>query len=303
MKYNKIPISIENQIQKLKDRGLKFDNEKKSAHYLSNISYYRLRAYTFPFQDNENITDNQPFIVKDISFEKIIDLYVFDRKLRFLIFDAIEKIEISFRAQIINTFSITHGSHWQLDKSLFNNEDIFYKNIESLNTEIERSNETFINHYKTKYTNPLEPPCWMSLEVSSIGLISKMFRNIKKCKEKNAVTMYFGLTDFSILENWMQSFSILRNTCAHHGRIWNRRLLKIKIPNFHKYPFISKQTKADIYPNKLYATICCIEYFLKIISPQNTLKDKLKSLLNSCPMKQEKEMGFPDGWDKDPFWN
>jgi abortive infection bacteriophage resistance protein len=297
MKYNKQPISIKDQILKLKGRGLKFENEPKCEHYLANISYYRLRAYTYPFQDNSN--DDHPFNV-EISFEKIIELYVFDRRIRMLLFDAIEKIEIAFRAQIIYNFALTHGSHWQLERSLFKREDIFETNIESLNKEIERSNETFIDHYKNKYTNPSEPPCWMSLEVSSIGLLSKMFQNLKKCKEKNAITTYFGLPDFSILENWMQCFSVLRNICAHHGRIWNRRLISIKIPNFPKNPSIQNK---QIYPNKLYATLCCIEYILKIISPNNTLKNKIKEAMKNCPMKQEKEMGFPDGWEKDPFWN
>jgi len=77
MEYTKTSISIDEQIKKLKDRGLFFSDEKKAANYLSNISYYRLRAYTFPFQDNDNV--NHPFIRK-VSFEDIINLYVFDRR-------------------------------------------------------------------------------------------------------------------------------------------------------------------------------------------------------------------------------
>ncbi len=88
MNYNKPPIEISAQIAKLKGRGLRFDDETKAAHYLSNISYYRLRAYTYPFQDNTN--PHHPFI-KPIKFEEIIDLYVFDRRFRILVFDALEK--------------------------------------------------------------------------------------------------------------------------------------------------------------------------------------------------------------------
>ena len=89
MKYNKVPIKFTEQIELLKQRGLRFSNESSALRYLSNISYYRLRAYTYPFQDNSH--SHQPFIV-DVTFEEIIELYVFDRKLRLLIFDAIEKI-------------------------------------------------------------------------------------------------------------------------------------------------------------------------------------------------------------------
>jgi len=91
MNYNKPPIDITHQIALLKERGLTFEDEQKAAHYLSNISYYRLRAYTYPFQNNKS--PGHPF-TSVISFEKIIELYVFDRHLRLLIFDAMEKIEI-----------------------------------------------------------------------------------------------------------------------------------------------------------------------------------------------------------------
>ena len=52
--YEKSPISIKNQVQKLKSRGLVIDDEDSAEQYLSNISYYRLRAYTYPFQNNND---------------------------------------------------------------------------------------------------------------------------------------------------------------------------------------------------------------------------------------------------------
>ena len=107
MKYSKLPVPILEQIEMLKSRGLLFNDESKAAHYLSNISYYRLRAYTYPFQNNND--ENHPFITK-VSFEEIINLYVFDRHLRLLIFDRIEKIEIALRTQIIYNFSLAYGS-------------------------------------------------------------------------------------------------------------------------------------------------------------------------------------------------
>ena len=115
----------------------------------------------------------------------------------------------------------------------------FANHLDNLQKEVERSNETFINHYKLKYSNPTEPPCWMSLEVSSIGLLSKIFQNLKKGPEKNAITLHFGLKDVSILENWIHCFSTLRNICAHHGRVWNRRLTQIKFPKHPTNTFLN----------------------------------------------------------------
>ena len=235
MKYLKVPISISDQIEKLRERGLLFHDEQKAANYLSNISYYRLRAYTFPFQDNKN--PDHPF-VQQIFFEDIINLYVFDRRLRLLLFNALEKIEVALRTQIIYHYSLTYGAYWHTKPELFNNPLFFEEHLSLLQTEVDRSNETFIKHYKESYGDPEYPPSWMSLEVSSMGLLSKIFKNLKKEKCKDIITDNLGLKDVDILTNWMHCFSVLRNICAHHGRIWNRRLPSISLPRKTHFHFI-----------------------------------------------------------------
>lgn len=297
MQYKKGATTVAQQIEKLQSRGLSIANPEKAAHYLSNISYYRLRAYTYPFQNNE--LEYQPFI-KEISFEEIINLYVFDRQLRLLIFNAIEKIEISFRTQIIYQYSLVHGSHWHLKPELYNNSVYFAEQIASLQKEIDRSNETFIKHYKQKYTKPSSPPSWMSLEVSSMGLLSKLFKNLKKDTIKSSVANYYGLKDVDLFSNWMFCLSILRNTCAHHGRVWNRRLPEIAIPRKTLYPYVDNKT---FYTNKTYAILCNMMYILNIISPEHSFKANLVALMNNCPLAQEKEMGFPKNWNQEKFWN
>ena len=147
--------------------------------------------------------------------------------------------------------------------------------------------EVITDHYKNKYTNPTEPPSWMSLEVSSMGLLSKIFQNLKKSPEKLAVTSHFGLKDVSVIENWILCFSTLRNICAHHGRVWNRRLIQIKLPTHPTHIFLKNET---IYPNKLYATLSCIAYVLIRISPHSTFSAQLKDLMKTCPLAQIKEM-------------
>ncbi|MEI6640157.1 MAG: Abi family protein [Chlorobium sp.] len=297
MLYSKPAVSIPDQITKLKARGLAFGDEAFAVHCLSNISYYRLRAYTYPFQDNT--PPNHPFIVP-VTFEQIIELYVFDRKLRSMVFDAMEKIEIAIRTQIIHQWAMPHGSHWQLNETLFRDVNRFHSQIASLQTEISRSNETFIEHYKNTYTEPVDPPSWMSLEVSSFGLLSQMFRNLKKSPEKIAVVKHFGLNNIELLENWMLCFSHIRNTCAHHGRLWNRRLTAhITLPKNPSNPFIQNR---NIWPYKPYAALCCMQYILQSISPDTSFKDGLKTLMKSCPLKQEKEMGFSEDWRSESFW-
>ncbi len=296
MKYTKLPISIPDQIATLKERGLSFADEYKAAHYLSNISFYRLRAYTYPFQDNNN--PGHPFI-KPVSFEEIMGLYVFDRQLRLLLFNAIEKIEVAFRTQIIYHYAMKHGSHWHLNMLLYNNGSLFADHISSLQKEINRSKETFIDHYRNKYTDPKEPPAWMSLEVTSMGLLSKIFSNLKDDTCKDAITRHFGLKDVDTLENWMRCFSLIRNICAHHSRVWNRRMTQLKIPKKTINIFLENKT---VLRYKVYAYISCMQYILNIISPEHNFKKSLISLMQNCPLLQEKEMGFPNNWQQEQFW-
>jgi abortive infection bacteriophage resistance protein len=296
MKYTKSPLTIPEQILRLKERGMKFDNEPQAGHYLSNISYYRLRAYTYPFQDNAN--DNHQFI-KPVTFEQIIDLYVFDRQLRLLLFNAIEKIEVALRTQIIYQYSLLYGSHWHHIPGLFNNVMYFAEHTIALQREVNRSTEAFIKHYRNIYTDPAEPACWMSMEVSSMGLLSKIYANLKKDGTKDDIALHFGLKNVDVLGNWMYCLSILRNICAHHGRVWNRRLPQITMPRKTIYPFLQNST---IYPNKLYAYIANITYLLNIISPGHGFKNNLLQLMGRCPLLQEKEMGFPTDWKNEPLW-
>lgn len=102
MNYSKKPLSIEEQIIKLEKRGLIISDKTIAAQYLQNISYYRLRAFTFPFQNNQDIEADHLFLRDDIDFNDIVDLYVFDRRLRNLVFNELEKIEVAVRTQLSN---------------------------------------------------------------------------------------------------------------------------------------------------------------------------------------------------------
>lgn len=297
MNYTKPPLSIQQQIQKLKDRGLTFGDENRAAHYLSNISYYRLRAYTYPFQDN---TDPEHPFNTEISFEEIINLYVFDRRLRILIFNGLEKIEIALRTKIIYEYSNAFGSHWFEDEDMYWNMNQFDSDMVTLDVEIERSKETFIEHYLETYSNPPNPPAWMSLEVASFGLLSKLFRNLKNSPIKTKVAREFGLTTSAILSSWMYAITGIRNIVAHHGRLWNRRfIITPTIPNHTLNPFLNN---IDIYRNKIYAILSCMNYILRNISPGNSFVTDLKGLLETSHLIDLHEMGFPANWEEEEIW-
>ena len=302
IEYHKAPLSLDEQVARLKERGLVFDNEDEAKAYLFNISYYRLRAYTYPFQDNTDGSEHL-FIRKGIHFKDIIDLYCFDRRLRSLIFNAIEKIEVSVRTKIIQVYAeSTNDSHWYLDETLyrFPIDDLLH-HIES---DVNRSNEDFIKHYREKYEEPPMPPSWMALEVVSFATLSRLFQALKSDYRKRAITEQFGLRKVDILENWLHAISNLRNCCAHHSRVWNRRfMVSVTLPYNTSHPFIDRNSISEIRTNKLFAVLSCIAYILDIISPGSDFKKHIKELLKSdCKLLNLRDMGFPNNWKALPLW-
>ena len=300
--YTKKPLTIAEQIARLKQRGLIFDDESEATSYLFNISYYRLRAYTYPFQENGEDCDHN-FTRKDIHFEDIIALYCFDRRLRSLIFNAIEKIEVAVRTKVVQVYAESTGnSHWYDDESLyrFGYDDL----MEHIEADVNRSNEDFIKHYNSKYNDPPMPPSWMALEVVSFTTLSRLFQSLKLDNRKEDITEQFGLKKVAILENWLHAISNLRNCCAHHSRVWNRRfMVSVTLPYNTLYLFMDRSTIGQIRTNKLFAVLSCITYILDIISPGSDFKKHIKELLKSdCHLLELKDMGFPKYWQSLPVW-
>lgn len=298
MNYNKPSLSIPEQLTLLKRRGLEIDNRQIAEHYLQHISFYRLKAYTYPFQDSKT----HQFIVP-ITFSEIIELYIFDRELRLLLMDAIERIEIAVRTQIISEFCMNHGLRWYTQESMFSKKDLFRKDYQSLKSDLKRSTETFIKRYQLKYTISSMPPAWMAFEVVSLSLLSKYYKNLKSNKAKKNVATHFGLGKPVVLESWLHSIYSIRNVVAHHGRLWNR-----VIGNQPMNPKVTHNTwlnNTDVPKNKLYFSLCCIQYLLKTVNPTNSFSKRLEDLLLKYfkIVNIHDGMGFPINWENEPLWS
>lgn len=324
--YTKSPLSIPDQIDKLEKRGMVFkDTAEKTlaAEFLMHNSYYRVSVYTFSFQ-NRKVT-NHPFY-SGTTFEDLFNLYNFDSELRLLLMKAISKIEIAFRTQIVNEYSLKHSSHWHLNPTLFKNPKIVRKEIKNgektciyvdyysnfLNNQfkgIDRSREEFILHYYKKYNSPVVPPSWMCLETLSFGDLSFLYTNLdEKMGPKINIAKHFGLNTTHLMSKWIHCMHIIRNICAHHGRLWSKAIpVDVLNPNDIAHnimnPFINIIQQNPRNRSRLYSSLCCIQYMLDIIEKNNTFRDELMLLMAKLPASRRGEMGFVKNWEKEPFWN
>jgi len=294
--YSKSPLTVTDQIELLKTRGLIIPDEKRAVGYLQNIGYYRLSGYMYPFLKDKK----QHQYIENTTFDCVLNLYRFDRELRQFLFASIEKIEIAIRAQISNNFSVDSSSpFWYTMPKYFSDTTAHNNFLGNISVYINRSNDIFIKHFFNTYTDPY-PPIWVFLEILSMGQLSILYSITAKSKVKNAVSDYFGIK-IPVLENWLHALVYVRNICAHHARLWNKELsIQIKFPKKANYVWL---TSGGITNRKIYEVLAIIAYFLDTIIPQNTFRKKLEVLLFKYPNVDISAMGFPKDWKKDPFWN
>jgi abortive infection bacteriophage resistance protein len=285
--YSKPALSYNEQLERLKSRGLIVMNEAKASHY-------RLSGYWYPL-----LADKKNHIFKaDATFEKGFDLYKFDREFRLLILRELEKIEVAVRSRLIYILSHENDPFWFLNKSLFKNEYSHSKSIKSLTKEYERCDEEFISAYKIKYSPDL-PPSWMILEISSFGTLSILFSNLKPGRTKRNISKSFGLND-KVFSSWLHSIVYLRNVCAHHSRLWNKVMsIQPTEPRSTQFQWVENKT---IDNNKSYFALCMILYLMQNINPKNSLSRRFKELLLKYPNIDTQAMGFPSDWESEPLW-
>lgn len=300
MGYKKKALTIAEHIALLKERGLIIEDDAFAAHSLQNISYYRLAGYWWPMQEDKELH----LFKKDSKFTDVIHLYNFDRELRLLLFDVIEKIEISLRTKLIYHLSHEFDPWWFQNTELFIDTQALIKTLYTIQEEVERSKDTFIKEHKKKYKDDSRfPPAWKTLELSSFGSLSKLYGNLKpSVKTKNLIADELGAVNHTFLPSWLQSFTQIRNYCAHHSRLWNRNLPGApKLLTNPPYNWIEDVPKQHEF-QKLYIHMCLMKYILNIVQPENYFTSKLSTLLEKYPSVDPNALGMKLNWRNEPLW-
>lgn len=287
--------------------GRRFSNDSLS-HKLRGRHALFTRPYYIPDEANH-------LFLADTTFDNVLTLYVFDRKLRLLLLDAIERLEVVLRAQLTNTLAEHYGPHGYLDPTVFDTRYNHSWLLDKLAKAIqERNPETFINHYKEKYTSaPSYPPVWMVMELLSFKEVSTLFSNLRHEKDTKRIEQHFGWK-FQLLKSWFRSLSDLRNLCAHHMRIWNREFgsrpeMPKKYPDWWPSVPAAISTGSQLNPDqklnprgRLYMQAVVIESLLKVVNPSSSWSERFIRLLDQHPHISRPHMGFSADWERELFW-
>ena len=297
---NRIPFtkhfeSSENLVDLLESRGLQIYDRNKAIQYLDNIGYYRLSAYMYPLL---KMPKTAHLYKEGATFKQVMMLYRFDKKLRLLMFNEIEKIEISIRCAVMQIpAEIIGNPFWLTDASNFLDVSKFNETMRTISNEYCKSKEEFILHYKRTYLEAY-PPSWILGELLTIGNVNAIYRNIKQNRIRKRIAKRFGLS-IKVFESWLTVIAVTRNACGHHARVWNKRnAIQPVIPNNPCGAWITLPTD----PMRSYFDICIIKYFLDKISPNNDMLDKMNKLFATFTEIDKAALGFPVGWENEPLW-
>ncbi|MDB5744446.1 MAG: UDP-N-acetylmuramoylalanyl-D-glutamate--2,6-diaminopimelate ligase [Polaromonas sp.] len=308
MSYVKPWTSHAAQLEQLEARGLQVSDRGRALEYLRRIGYYRLSGYWFAFRERSGVCclleafasakakpREQTLVLETFkltaTFQNAVDLYVFDKQLRLLVLDALERIEVALRVDISHTLgqldpfaylkaSWFHDEFSQtLDKQsgLTRHHEWLSKHAQLIG----RSKEEFVTHNKTKYGLPLA--IWVACEVWDFGTMSTLYGGMREL-EQDAIAAKYGLRNGRVFATWLRSLNYLRNVCAHHSRLWNRNIVdQPKLPTAAEMPWVVPFEQNAHARARCYLLLCMVRHLLQVINPTSSLPQRMRTHLKTFP--------------------
>lgn len=319
MAYDRPWKSFEEQLELLRSRGLQVSDEQAALRCLERIGYYRLSAYWYPFRVFRHVQDpgthalttvRTDEFVRDTHFSDAYELYLFDKKLRLLVLDAMERIEIALRVDAAYELGRsgafahlgTEALHAVASKTNRRTGRTRYEEWRSrFDSLLDRSKEDFVEHYRERHGADL--PIWVAVEVMDFGSVSQLFSMMKVSALRNIADKY-GVPDTRVLLGWLRSLNYLRNLAAHHSRLWNRNVIDQPVlcgPSELEWcdAFIGQPSLVA----KPFLLLAIARHMLRALFPETRWAARVAEHLNHFPRQQSSrklsltDMGAPDGWE------
>ncbi len=324
--YEKPWSSYAKQLQILQQRGMQVSDTAKALEYLERIGYYRLSGYWHDMRMWQHDAAGKRVVLDQFKpgtqFQDVVALYVFDKRLRLLALDALERIEIALRVDLSyrlgekGRFAYQDAANFNVTftqkkkRSGFTAHEDWLKKHDRL---IQRSSEQFIEHNRKKYGLPLA--IWVACEVWDFGCMSLLFSGLQE-PEQNEIAKSYGLPadSGSVLGSWLRSLNYLRNVCAHHSRLWNRNVVdQPKLPKQGTVAALDAFHGSAFLVSRPFVLLCICQHLMQQINPNSTWSQRVHTLLHDFPQLSHvgltlRGMGMQEQWlqgsteAKAPYW-
>lgn len=315
---NQDPARIKAIIEEWKSAGLQIntdDDHLKAAHYLARIGEQRLLAYTQPFREGYGTTGR---FKPRIGFQQIHGLYKFDRWLRLLMLDGLERVEISLKSDLQHELISKYGDDWPLKASFVIDcsRDVQpggQARVASMMSSIKGN----ICRDRTKKERKLDQDEVVRRRLSrnpTIAFSAITFGNISKLIEhvpeeiRSSIAARYQLSGDE-LKGLLDPLTTIRNISAHHEQLWNIYLLNktITLPAQYQEVLRGYRPNPD-YQKKIYGACLAVYYIVRQIARNTKWHERLDVTLElgsraTRPLNLSRLMAFPSEWREVSLWN
>lgn len=313
--------TLDEQIRILGERGMELD-EATAQQWLRSVGYYRLSGYWYPYRRLKG-GDRLDSFESGTCFNDVVKLYEFDRKMRSLLFDALERVEVLLRSTLCE-FIVKNGP-LAYRESMYYDDSFDHRGwLSKVKKRIDRAkrrNQAIV-HYKEVHSGVY--PFWVVTEVLDFTDVSKLYSGLRP-GDQEKVAQSLGIdVNISKLKperrkkygerhpfaSWCEQLTVVRNTCAHHSRLWNRSFIPASTSELKDINGLESLPDVQGQSESLYGVVIMLAFLLRTASPGSSWIGKVRCLVEesympltgSCRRSLE-EMGFPKEWDKESVWN
>lgn len=322
--YSKPYLTLDQQVALLVSRGMSISDTEKAKTCLARIGYYRLSAYWHPFRKSTTAPDPATgkaitLILDDFKeetdFATVLDLYVYDKNIRLLVMDALERIEIAVRTHIALLLGqkdtkahrnpkLLHGNFARRPKNAGNSNTRHQEWLRRQDNKFLDSRDEFVKHFKSKYAGE-NLPIWMDVELWDFGSLSHFFGGLN-VKDQDYIASLYNVSDGQVFKTWIHCLNDIRNICAHHSRLWNKPLVNQpiwpKTGALREFDHIAQDGDSQ---RRLYAALAIMTWLIRYINPTSTWRDRLVAKIDLLPTSKHislQSAGFPVSWKNEALW-
>lgn len=258
--YPKRATDYNTQINLLRSRGITIKDEEKAKECLSDIGYYRLGFYSYPFEKTyPKLNHKRRHDVKPgTSIEDIVAFYYYDFDLRNILNRYLSRIEVDIRTTIIYELSNKYSDNpfWYVDPKIVGNKFITRFTAEYYPRICE--NDPIKRHHR-KYSDPYAP-AWKTMEYMTLGNLEHLYFSLLSNKDRSTISRKFNEPSFKAFRNYLSVICQVRNACAH-GNVITLMTLHDNVERGAACPFIRPDDQ-----NTFCGALKVISFLLKNIS-------------------------------------
>lgn len=309
-------LTTSQHIALLRQRGMVVDSAQ-AEQWLNSVGYYRLSAYWYPARQVDPSPTGRRLdqFVPGTDFANVAELYEADRKLRTLVHDGMERIEVAVRTQVVEILCAQHPSNpaFYLSSDSFRTKFAHLQWLQTAYSRLARagSKSDSVKHHAKHYSGMF--PFWAVAEVLDFRDVSVLYSGLKSRDQRAVAENLDIFIDFNVLSDnqksqvqkshpsasWLEQLVLIRNVCAHHSRLWNRTF------NPASTSFIRTNGNLSLLPpgqnERLFGALQLMSHILRKVAPGTTWPLKILDLVNNAflpnPLVSPPSLGIPASWD------